>query len=270
LDFPVQQSVLISRIQEGTGEWFFESNEFKTWLNGTRETLFCPGIPGAGKTMLASIVVDYLSNAIRAEDVGIAYMYCTYRNRLEQTPIRLLASLLKQLLQELRFIPEGLKNLYEYHIAKNTFPTLDEVSKILNSEMARYSKVFIVIDALDECADDDGAREILLSEVNALQTTNPMNLMVTSRPILKIEQKFQKAMQLEIRASDADVQKYLEGQMSRLASCVTRNISLQETIKSEIVKAVDGMYVSLTRIIEYDSSLTFEPGFFLPSFTWTR
>lgn len=112
--------------------------------------------------------------------------------------------------------------------------------------MGRYSKVFIVIDALDECADDGGAREILLSEFNALQTTNPMNLIVTSRPILKIEQKFQKAIQLEIRASDSDVQKYLEGQMSRLASCVTRNISLQETIKSGIVKAVDGMYVSLT------------------------
>lgn len=34
--------------------------------------------------------------------------------------------------------------------------------------------------------------------------------------------------------------------MSRLATCVTRNLSLQETIKSEIVKVVDGMYVSLT------------------------
>ena len=112
----MQQSDMISRRQEGTGEWFFESSEFKTWLNRTRETLFCPGIPGAGKTMQASIVVDYLSKTARTEDVGIAYMYCTYRNRLEQTPIRLIASLLKQLLQERRFIPEGLKKLYEHHI----------------------------------------------------------------------------------------------------------------------------------------------------------
>lgn len=190
----MQQNDLISRRQEGTGEWFFESSEFKTWLNGTRETLFCPGIPGAGKTMLASIVVDYLSKMVQAEDVGIVYMYCTYRNRLEQTPIRLLASLLKQLLQKRGFIPEGLKKLYEHHIHKSTFPALDKVSKILHSEMDRYSKVFIVIDALDECADDDRAREILLSELNALQTTHPMNSMVTSRPILKIEQKFQKAI----------------------------------------------------------------------------
>jgi hypothetical protein len=195
--------------------------------------------------MLASIAVDHLSKMFQAEDVGIAYMYCTYRNRLEQTPIRLLASLLKQLLQERRFIPEGLKKLYEHHIQKSTFPALDEITTFLHSEMVRYSKVFIIVDALDECAHDDDAREILLSELNTLQTTNPMNLMVTSRPILKIEQKFQEAIRLEIRASDADVQKYLDGHMSRLASCVTRNISLQETIKSEIVKVVDGMYVSL-------------------------
>ena len=245
MDFPVQQSDLISRRQEGTGEWVFESSEFKTWINGTRVTLFCPGIPGAGKTMLASIVVDYLLKMIQAEDVGIAYMYCTYRNRLEQTPIRLLASLLKQLLQERHFIPDGLRKLYEHHVQKSTFLALDEITTFLHSEMVGYSKVFIVVDALDECAHDDDTHEILLSELNALQTTNPMNLMITSRHILKIEQKFQEAIRLEIRASDADVQKYLEGHMSRLASCVTKNISLQETIKSEIVKAVDGMYVFL-------------------------
>lgn len=220
--------------------------------------------------MLASIVVDYLSKTIRAKDIGIAYIYCTYRNRQEQTPIRLLASILKQLLQERRVIPGALKELYEQHVHKNTFPTLGDVSKVLQSEMSRYSKVFIVADALDECADDDSAGEILLSELNALLAVSATSLMVTSRPILKIAQKFQDALQLEIRASDVDVQKYLEGQMSRLASCVIRNTNLQETIKSHILKAVDGMYVSITLKVEYATTLTFQLGFFLPSFIWIR
>jgi hypothetical protein len=191
--------------------------------------------------MLASIVVDYLSKTNQAKDVGIAYMYCTYRDRLEQTPIRLLASLLKQLLQERQVIPEDLKNLYEHHVSKKTSPTLEDVSKVLHSEASRYSKVFIVVDALDECAGDDGTRALLLATLNALQTTNAINLMVTSRPILKIERMFQDVIQLEVRASDSDVGKYIEGQMSRLASCVSRNKSLLETIKSDIIRAVDGM-----------------------------
>lgn len=49
---------------------------------------------------------------------------------------------------------------------------------------------------------------------------------------------------MEIRASDEDVQKYLIGHMTRLPSCVSRNLALQEKIKAEILKTVDGMYVS--------------------------
>ena len=157
--------------------------------------------------MLASIVVDYLSETIWAKDVSIAYMYCI----VQYLPKSLRADsysprqLLKQLLQERRFIPKGLKKLYEHYIHKSTFPVLSEVSKILNFEIGGYSKAFVVINALGECPDDVSALEILLSGPNALQTINPINLMVTSRPILKIEQKFQKAIQLEAQASDAVV-----------------------------------------------------------------
>jgi Cdc6-like AAA superfamily ATPase len=80
LEFPLQQSDFISRRQEGTGQWLIESDEFKTWLNGTRKTLYCPGIPGAGKTMLISIVIDHLLNTIQDESIGIAYIYCNYRS----------------------------------------------------------------------------------------------------------------------------------------------------------------------------------------------
>jgi hypothetical protein len=53
-------------------------------------------------------------------------------------------------------------------------------------------------------------------------------------------------MLLEIRANNEDVQRYLDGHMSRLPSFVSRSSDLKEEIKSEIIKAVDGMYVSST------------------------
>jgi hypothetical protein len=103
--------------------------------------------------------------------------------------------------------------------------------------------VHVLVDALDECSDDDGTRRVLLSKLHILQATNAVSLMVTSHFVLKIQQEFQSAIQLEIRASDEDVQRYLKGQMSRLAGCVMRNMSLQEKITSEIINTVDGMYV---------------------------
>jgi hypothetical protein len=194
--------------------------------------------------MLTSITIDYLTNSVQNKDIGIAYIFCNYQSRLEQTPVNLLASLLKQLLQSQSSISNDVKNLSERHINKGSRPTLDEVSSALHLEIDRYSRVYILVDALDECTDDDNARGRLLSGLHELQAKMAVNLMVTSR---KIEQEFQSAQQLEIRASDEDVKKYLGGQMGRLAGCVTRDVSLQNDITSEIVSTVDGMYVFLVR-----------------------
>lgn len=49
-----------SRRHEGTGHWLLESPQFRSWLQGNADVLWCPGLPGAGKTILASIVVDRL------------------------------------------------------------------------------------------------------------------------------------------------------------------------------------------------------------------
>jgi hypothetical protein len=49
---------------------------------------------------------------------------------------------------------------------------------------------------------------------------------------------------LEIRASEHDVRRYVDGHMLHLPSFVRRSPDLQEEIKAGIVKAVDGMYVS--------------------------
>lgn len=247
LEFPSQQSDFISKCQKGTGQWFIESDKFKTWLNETGQTLYCPGIPGSGKTMLTSITIDYLTNSVQNKDIGIAYIFCNYQSRLEQTPVNLLASLLKQLLQSQSSLSNDVKNLSERHINKGSRPTLDEVSSALHLEIDRYSRVYILVDALDECTDDDDARGRLLSRLHELQAKMAVNLMVTSRMIHKIQQEFESAPQLEIRASDEDVKIYLGGQMGRLARCVTRDVSLQNDITSEIVSTVDGMYVFLAR-----------------------
>jgi hypothetical protein len=50
-------------------------------------------------------------------------------------------------------------------------------------------------------------------------------------------------MLLEIRASEEDVRRYLDGHMSQLPAFVVQRSDLQEEIKTGIVTAVRGMYV---------------------------
>lgn len=241
LQFPAQQSDIISRRQKGTGQWLLQSDQYNTWLNTTPKTLFCSGIPGAGKTTLAAIVIDHLCNTIRSEDIGIIYIYCNYKMQLQQTLVNMFASLLKQLLQQQGVVYDDLKTLYRRHVKSETRPTLDELFTMLQSEMNRCSQVFVVIDALDECPAENRVRQDLLSKLYALQTSHNIHLMVTSRPLPDITQQFQSSLQLEIRAREEDISQYLAGQMHRLAGCVMRSNDLQEIVKKSILKAVDGM-----------------------------
>jgi hypothetical protein len=96
VNYVLQQSDFIARRQDGTGEWLLVSNEFQQWLSQRNQTLFCPGIPGAGKTIISSIVIDHLHKAFGNDPaIGIAYLYCNFRQQHEQKSSDLIMSLLK-------------------------------------------------------------------------------------------------------------------------------------------------------------------------------
>lgn len=250
-DYGTQQSDFISRRQEGTGRWLLDSDEFLKWSNESKQTLFCPGIPGAGKTMITSIIVEYLLAKFRNDSgIGIAYLYCNFRRQQEQKPADLLVGLLKQLIQERSSVPENVKSLYDHHKDKRTRPSFEEILKALHSVIAGYSRAFIIIDALDECQVSNGGRKRLLSEIFNIQDKTGASFFATSRFIPEITKEFEGSISLEIRASGEDVQRYLDGHMSRLPSFVLRSFGLQEEVKTEIAKAVDGMYVRSHAIIQ--------------------
>jgi hypothetical protein len=133
-------------------------------------------------------------------------------------------------------------SLYRYHSKKQTRPTLNELSKLLQLEVRRISEVFIVIDALDECPESNGTRDSFVAEIRKLQPTT--HLLITSRHISTIEREFEKAAQVEIRASDKDVRIYLEGRIEsegRLVRLVKADAALQATIANTIVENAKGM-----------------------------
>ena len=48
LNFATQKNAILEQRQEGTGQWFLDSRDFQEWMEKTRGTLFCTGMPGAG------------------------------------------------------------------------------------------------------------------------------------------------------------------------------------------------------------------------------
>jgi 5'(3')-deoxyribonucleotidase len=248
VDYATQQNDFIRRRQEGTGQWLLNSDEFQAWLNQTKQTLFCPGIPGAGKTMITSIVVDYLWTEFQNDtNIGIAYLYCNYRQQQEQKVEDLLSSLLKQLAQEQLSVYADVKNLYKCYRTKRIRPSFDEIVKVLHSTIQLYSRVFIIIDALDEYNVSNKGLNRLLSEVFSLQAQAQVNFFATSRFVPEVMIKFGGCVSKEIRAESEDVLRYVDGRIPQLLrSQISKYPDLQNAIRREVVKAVDGMYVCST------------------------
>jgi Cdc6-like AAA superfamily ATPase len=193
IDYIPQQVDFIGRRQEATGQWLLYSNEFQTWLSETKQTLFCTGMPGAGKTMITSIVVDHLCTKFHNDaSMGIAYIYCNFRRQQEQKPVDLLASLLRQFVQGQPSMPEIVKSLYERN-RDQPGPSYDDILKTLHVVITNYSRTFIIIDALDECQICDGGCKRFLSEIFGLQAKTGANLFATSRFIPEIKKELKEA-----------------------------------------------------------------------------
>jgi hypothetical protein len=241
-DFPAQQHDIISRRHEGTGQWLLDSPEFTGWLQGANKTLFCPGIPGAGKTMMAAIAIDLLSRLSR-EDVGVAYLFCNYKSQYDQSQTLhgLLSALLKQLVQSRIDLAAPVTHLYDNHSKQKTKPSLDEICTALATICSNYAGVYLVVDALDECSDRDRTRSRLIEKLRELQAKTKVRLLFTSRHILEIKEKFNLDPILEVRANEEDVKQFVVGQIPRLPKCIKRDNELSLMVQSKIVEAVDGM-----------------------------
>ncbi|KAK1248783.1 hypothetical protein MKX08_007003 [Trichoderma sp. CBMAI-0020] len=245
IEYGPQHSDFFKRREPGTGQWFLNCDEYKTWLDSKKHTLFCPGIPGSGKTILTATVINDLITRFRNDStIGLAYIYCNFKQRDDQKIEHLVASLLKQLARS-RSFSEHVKSLYDMHKKGQTRPSAHEVSKVLQSVAATYSRVFVVVDALDECQPFNDCGLELLSYIFNLQASTVTNFFATSRPIPDIEERFksQNHLRREILATNEDVRTYLDGHTLKMPRCVLEKPDMQEKIKTEITGAVEGMFL---------------------------
>jgi len=160
--------------------------------------LFCPGIPRAGKILLTSIVIDDLITRFYSDSsIGIAFVYCNFRSQHKQKAEDLLASLLKQLVQG-QPLPDVIKSLHNKHKDKGTQPSFDELLSALYIVAAMYLRVFIIVDALDECEESANCRTKFLSGIFELQAKSGASLFATSRFISEVTAKFKGCLEREI------------------------------------------------------------------------
>ena len=170
-------------------------------------------------------------------------MYCKYDEQVLQTPENLLASVWMQLIHNHSSVSDKVRDIYKAHINKDTRPRLKDIVESLTPELAKFNKVYLFLDALDECA-DESRRDTLLDQLRNLRPK--VNLMVTSRYLDSIANILEGSAKVDIEASSEDLRKYVTGRIirgSRLSRHARADETLAKDIEERVVNRADGMCV---------------------------
>jgi hypothetical protein len=99
----------------------------------------------------------------------------------------------------------------------------------------------LVIDALDECIDEDKTHVKLLEDICKLQCETALRVLATSRFVPDIQEKFDHAPLLEVKASDDDINNFVKERIPDGPRCMRKDQELQKIVRGSIVKAAGGM-----------------------------
>ncbi|KAL8729051.1 MAG: hypothetical protein Q9166_004968 [cf. Caloplaca sp. 2 TL-2023] len=196
---------------EGTGNWLLDEPTFKRWRDGSsieENVLWCHGIQGSGKSILASLVIDHLNHDYRKDGIAIAHHYFDYRDQDNRSLEETIANLVKQIASTLPELPAAVAGLYHRFSKQHRTPKQHDLVQVLSSVCHELDRVYIIIDALDEC--DRKHRVGFLKALEDLKGC--AKVFVTSRPYLK-DSGFQTTLQIEIKAHTADLRKYIDHQI---------------------------------------------------------
>ncbi|TQN65279.1 Serine/threonine-protein phosphatase 6 regulatory ankyrin repeat subunit A [Colletotrichum shisoi] len=193
----------LGSLAPGTGDWLATSRAFVDWSRGDDHgLLWMKGIPGSGKSVLASKIAKELT----AETPGRPVLYFFFRQIIDANhePVALLRDWLDQVLS---YSPPLQKHLKEYVENKKSLDSMsvDDLWNALRLALSGLpGKVFCVADALDEM---DGGNGPFLTTLVELGNWKPekVKVLITSRPVPAVEGSLRTAKCLQIRLQETVV-----------------------------------------------------------------
>ncbi|KAI5785379.1 hypothetical protein FPQ18DRAFT_86745 [Pyronema domesticum] len=247
---------------EGTGKWFLLKPEFQKWSDSESDdgissshVLVCSGIPGAGKSVICSLVFDHLDTTFSSEERAcVVCLYCDYQDNKNQTPVNMIGILLKQVIARLNksgLLPPDAISTFREHLNEQKNADLGVVCRLLVETVKQLRKFYVCIDALDECNDEHRAEFIqsLAKLSNECGRQSSIRVFFTARLHINWEELTKRNPGLgsldhiRLDAQPDDIRKYVSHaiEMDENSDCM--NDKLRSEILERIVDNSDGMFL---------------------------
>jgi hypothetical protein len=225
-----------------------KSDFYADWKTNPNSFLWLHGIPGCGKTILSSTVIeDVHCHCSHDHSLAVLYFYFDFNDIEKQQHEKMIRSLILQLSFRCKDTPRGLRSLFSFCRDGDRPPPFDELLAALQKMIREFKGVYIILDALDECKD----KEKLLEDIETITGWELENLhiLVTSRGEKDIEDSLDslvdgtKKICIQSALVNDDIRIYVHKRLQtdqKLKRWQDRP-EVQQEIETILVRKADGM-----------------------------
>lgn len=213
-----------------------------TWLYGSA---------GSGKTILSAGVIEDLQKHC-ADDPArcLAIFFFDFTDAEKQDPVKMVKSLLAQLLSGCTQVPEVVRSLQTTCENGGRQASEQQLLQVLSDTLDLLPEPFVVLDALDECGDWITLFD-LLEEMQSWDK-HDLRVLMTSRKEVQIQKALEDCVSLDNRICleshlvNKDIRTYVKERMARYKSFKRwqKDADIRAEIGSTVGRKAHGMYGS--------------------------
>ena len=205
-------------------------------------------------------MIDSLCDQGKEENSAVAAFYCDFLSQKDQTVNNIVGAILKQLVGRAG-IAKDVRDAFQK--AKNEIggrgPRLSDLMGMLRTAIGSLHRVFICIDALDECLPNRLA-ELFESLRDIVRESPTARIFLTGRPYVgdDVRRYFTKAIVIPIIPNSNDIQNYVQRRLDRDAEPEAMSNDLRADIVKAIQENISDMCVGLFRIFALSIIYTYQ------------
>ena len=239
---------------ENTCTWLFERLELLGWIDSHSNFIWIKGKPGAGKSTLMKYAIQTIEHKTMMHSAVIPFFFNGRGAALEKTPLGLYQSLLKQALQNFpvliaKFLPE----YHCKHSQDNAAPQwlvaeVRENFRVAVLEVLSMPPLYIFVDALDECEEDEARKVVTLFDglrKTAARSKHPLNICFSSRHYPNITAQSCSEISVEDE-NEQDITAYVGNRLFIEAEKFAEMMSLER----EIAEKASGVFLWVCLLVE--------------------
>jgi hypothetical protein len=226
-----------------TGNWLLLSDPFVSWTKGKITSLWLHGIPGVGKTILCSTAIEEIDALCdTGSSCRYAYFYFDFNDPNKRTVDGMLRSMITQLSVHNGQLQETVEKLYQQCDDGRQQPAKRSIVKtfLLLLESSDSNRIYLLMDALDECLE----RDKLLDIIGQIVQQN-INLLITSRKERDITERLAESIEVTIDLKGDGIDADIALRVHKCLECDKRlrkwPLKIKQQILNALVKKADGM-----------------------------